>query len=186
VALNAKRTRFVAEYLKDLNGTQAAIRAGYSKKTAYSQADELLKIPEVRKYLDQQQAKLAEKHGVTVDKIVGELSRIAFSDIRNSVAWRSNVTEMGQDEETGEPILNITNQIELIDSDKIDDATAAAISEIGRDSRGGLKIKFHDKRAALVDLGKHLGMFREKIDLTVTDDFAAQLIKARERAGKKS
>jgi phage terminase small subunit len=45
--LNPKQARFVAEYLKDLNATQAAIRAGYSKKTAGSQAHDLLKKPEI-------------------------------------------------------------------------------------------------------------------------------------------
>ena len=60
----------------------------------------------------------------------------------------------------------MTNQVELIDSDVIDDDPAAAISEISQTDKGGLKVKFHDKRAALVDLGRHLGLFTDKVDVT--------------------
>jgi phage terminase small subunit len=68
----------------------------------------------------------------------------------------------------------VANQVELVSSDEIDDATAAAISEIGQSSTGALKVKLHDKRAALVDIGKHLGMFRERVELTGKDGNAIE------------
>ena len=58
VALNDKQQRFCDEYLIDLNATQAAIRAGYSKKTAYSQGQRLLKHDEAKTYIE---ARMAEK-----------------------------------------------------------------------------------------------------------------------------
>lgn len=58
VALNDKQQRFADEYLIDLNATQAAIRSGYSKKTAYSQGQRLLKHDEVKSYIE---ARMAEK-----------------------------------------------------------------------------------------------------------------------------
>lgn len=177
MALNAKRTRFVAEYLKDLNGTQAAIRAGYSKKSAYSQAEELLKIPEVRKHLDQQQAKLAEKHGITVDRIIEELAKIGLANM-------GDYTRLAGSERVIDLSETTRDQLAAVSEMTVEDFTLGR-GDDARDVRR-VKVKLADKRAALVDLGKHLGMFREKIDLTVTDDFAAQLIKARERAGKKS
>jgi len=59
--MNARRQRFVQEYLVDLNATQAAKRAGYSAKTAYSQGQRLLKFVEVREAIAQAQGKAAEK-----------------------------------------------------------------------------------------------------------------------------
>jgi len=63
----------------------------------------------------------------------------------------------------------ITNQVELVDSDQIDDDTAAAIAEISQTDKGGLKVKLHDKRAALVDIGRHLGLFKDRVELTGKD-----------------
>jgi phage terminase small subunit len=103
-------------------------------------------------------------------RVLAELGKIGFSDIRRAIAWRSNVAvaaidldeEMRAIEEGGEIRHQITNQVELISSDEIDDDTAAAIAEISMTDKGGLKVKFHDKRGALVDLGRHLGMFKDR------------------------
>jgi phage terminase small subunit len=54
----------------------------------------------------------------------------------------------------------------LVDSNRIDDETAGAISEISQSKDGALKVKLHDKQAALVNLGRHLGMFPTKVELT--------------------
>ena len=62
-ALNPKQRRFVAEYLKDQNGTQSAIRAGYSKKTAYAIASENLKKPEIREALAELDKRVLELGG---------------------------------------------------------------------------------------------------------------------------
>lgn len=177
MALNAKRTRFVAEYLKDLNGTQAAIRAGYSEKTAYSQADRLLNYAEVRSEIERRQAKLAEKHGITVDRIIEELAKIGLANM-------GDYTRLAGSERVIDLSETTRDQLAAVSEMTVEDFTLGR-GDDARDVRR-VKVKLADKRAALVDLGKHLGMFREKIDLTVTDDFAAQLIKARERAGKKS
>lgn len=66
-ALNPKQERFVREYLVDMNGTQAAIRAGYSPKTANVQASDLLAKPNIRAEVTKFQAKLAQKHEITLD-----------------------------------------------------------------------------------------------------------------------
>ena len=58
----------------------------------------------------------------------------------------------------------VNNHVALIDSDELDDDTAAAIAEISQNATGGVKLKMHDKKGALVDLGKHLGMFTEKVE----------------------
>lgn len=163
--LNPKQRAFVREYLIDLNATQAAIRAGYSEDTAYSQGQRLLKHVEIQKAVAAAQNLRAERTEITADRVLQELAKIGFSDIRKAVRWHSSlVTE--EDNPDGGDIAVIkrivTNQVEIIASEDIDDETAAAIAEISQTTQGGLKIKFHDKRAALVDIGKHIGMFVEK------------------------
>lgn len=169
MALNERRSRFVQEYLVDLNATQAAVRAGYSAKTATSQGDRLLRFVEVQKAISEALDARSKRTGVTADAVIRELARIGFSDIRKAVRWSSQVAVAAPDERSLDEIMEdgpgeirhaVENQVELIDSDKIDDDTAAAISEIAQTDRGGLKVKFHDKRAALVDLGRHLGIFQ--------------------------
>lgn len=121
---------------------------------------------------------------MTVDSIVKELAKIGFSDIRKAAVWRSNCDTIGTNDD-GDVAVKVGNYVELIDSDMIDDATAGAISEISMTDKGALKVKFHDKRAALVDLGKHLGMFTEKLDVTVKEGFEEKLLRARARATKR-
>jgi phage terminase small subunit len=159
--LNAKQTAFVENYLNTLNATKAAIAAGYSAATAYSAGARLLKHVEVRTAIEAAMAKRSEKAGVTGDQVIEELRRIGFADIRKLVSWRPGVERLAPDEKTGDLRLQIVNEVELIGSDKIDDATASAISSISQGKDGELKIKFHSKETALVNLGKHLGLFRE-------------------------
>jgi len=71
--LNPKRARFVAEYLVDLNGTQAAIRAGYSQKTASTQAEQLLRILEVKQAIAEGQAQKAAEIGRTALDVIRDI-----------------------------------------------------------------------------------------------------------------
>ncbi|MNO93117.1 Terminase small subunit [compost metagenome] len=73
MALTAKQERFVQEYLKDLNATQAALRAGYSDKTAGSVGHENLKKPEIAAEIEKRQEKIGEDNGITVEWILGEM-----------------------------------------------------------------------------------------------------------------
>ncbi len=75
--LNAKQRAFTVEYMKDKNATQAAIRAGYSKKTAYSQGFDLLKKPEVMQAIEEMDKAAQTRAGITVDKIVDRINKIA-------------------------------------------------------------------------------------------------------------
>lgn len=163
MALNAKQQRFADEYLVDLNATQAAIRAGYSAKTAGQIGERLLKNVEIAAAIQNGIEARAQRTQITQDRVLSELAKLGFSDIRRAVTWRANVTGM-HEEEDGTQRLAVTNEVCLIDSDQIDDDTAASIAEISQSDRGGLKVKFHDKRGALVDIGRHLGMFKDKIE----------------------
>lgn len=158
MALTAKQQRFVDEYLIDLNATQAAIRVGYSKKTADQQASRLLTNVKVREYLVQRQADRANRTEITQDMVLKELAKIGFSDIRKIVRWGETQVRMVDGEDDGPEDMVPYHGLALIDSAEVDDSTAAAIAEVSQ-SRDGLKVKLHDKKGALVDIGRHLGMF---------------------------
>lgn len=165
--LTDKQARFVDEYLVDLNATEAAIRAGYSEKTAGQIGYQLLQRTSIAELIAEKRQKLAEKTGVTVERIVKELAKIGFSDIRKAVKWNGHHVRE-EDNPDGGDVLVIketrNNLVALVDSEDLDDDTAAAISEVSQNATGGVKVKLHDKRAALVDLGKHLGMFVDKVE----------------------
>lgn len=101
--------------------------------------------------------------------MLAELAKIGFADIRKAVEWRGNMTREYDNAEGGDVaiIREITNQqVRLLDSDRIDDETAAAIAEVRQGTNGSVSIKFHDKQAALLNIGKHLGMFKDKVELS--------------------
>ncbi|MEX0285098.1 MAG: terminase small subunit [Paracoccaceae bacterium] len=155
-----KQQRFVEEYLIDLNGTQAAIRAGYSEKTAPEQASRLLRNVKVASAIKEAKTARSERTQVAQDNVVCELARIAFSDLRKMM----------------------TSGGALLDPQDWDDDTAAAIASVevvttytGETDENGnkvpeytKKIKTWDKNSALEKLCKHLGMFTEKVDVTQT------------------
>lgn len=143
MVLTAKQQRFVDEYLIDLNATQAATRAGYSKKTANEQGSRLLANVSVGAAIHQRMNERSGRVEITQDMVLRELAKIGFSDIRKVVRWGETQVRMVP-----------YHGLALIDSTGVDDETAAAIAEVfqGRDGR-------HDKKGALVDIGRHLGMF---------------------------
>ena len=75
--LNERRQRFVAEYLKDPNATQAAIRAGYSEKTAIAQGSRLLTFVDVQEAIDKGRKRLAERSEITQERILSRLWEMA-------------------------------------------------------------------------------------------------------------
>jgi phage terminase small subunit len=83
--LTPRQQRFVEEYLVDLNGKQAAIRAGYSPKTAEVTASQNLRIPKVQAAITAAQARRSQRTEITQDTVLRELAVLAQSDIRDYV-----------------------------------------------------------------------------------------------------
>lgn len=83
--LNARQQRFVQEYLIDLNATQAAIRAGYSKKTARQAGAENLSKPVIAGAISDAQKKVGEQAGITAERVLTEIWNIATADPRDLV-----------------------------------------------------------------------------------------------------
>lgn len=74
--LNERQKKFVREYIKTNNATQSAISAGYSKKTAYSMGQRLLKNVEIKERLEKEQKKNAEKYEYTIDNCIREFEKL--------------------------------------------------------------------------------------------------------------
>lgn len=170
--LTPKQRAFVREYLIDLNATQAAIRAGYAENSATVEGSRLLANAKVKSAVDAAMAMRSARTDITADRVLKELAKIGFSDIRKAVRWQSGLVTEEDNPDGGDIAIVktiVTNNVQMVASDEIDDETAAAIAEVSQNQGGGLKIKLHDKRAALVDIGKHLGMFRDKVEVTGKD-----------------
>jgi len=171
--LTAKQQRFVEEYLVDLNATQAAIRAGYAEKRADAIGYENLRKPEIAEAVSSAMKAREERTQITQDMVLRELAKIGFSDIRKVVRWGN--TEIRLNDGSDDGLVEVYHGLALTAADEIDDDTAAAIAEISQ-GKEGLRVKFHDKKGALVDIGKHLGMFKEKVELTGKDGGAIQTV----------
>lgn len=151
--LTDKQRRFVEEYLVDLNATEAAKRAGYSKKTAYSVGHENLKKPEIAAALTEAKQKRSENTEITAERVLTEVARLGFADIRK--------------------IFTDSGQLRSIDT--LDDETAAAVQSVKVVTRLGAEadengnreveyvheIKLADKNSALEKLMKHLGQYEK-------------------------
>lgn len=163
--LTDKQKRFVEEYLIDLNATQAAIRAGYSAKTAKSIGQRLLTYVDIQAEL-QKAMKVREKRTqITQDRVLKELAKLGFADIKDFLSFRTEKTVTDHDKETGEPIIDYAHVVELKDSDQVD---GSLISEVQL-KNGELKFKLHDKVKALEMCGRHLGMFIERQEISGKD-----------------
>lgn len=171
IGLTAKQTRFVEEYLIDLNATQAAIRAGYSAETARAIGCENLTKPNIAQAIADAQMERSRRTEITQDRVLAELAKIGFADMRKLLKWTGNNPQFDPDdaETTGEVSISVANFVQLFDSDELDDNIVGAIAEISQTKDGALKVKLHDKQAALVNIGKHLGMFKERVEHTGRD-----------------
>ena len=91
----------------------------------------------------------AERAEVTVEQVVRELKLLGFSDIRKVVSWRNELVTRTEKGEDGEPVMVPMPRVTIVDADKISDEAAAAIAEVSQNANGSLRIKMHDKHAAL-------------------------------------
>lgn len=153
--LTPKQSRFVDEFLLDFNATQAAIRSGYSKKSARQVGAANMSKAAISAEIKRRTMETGKRLEATRERVLNELVRLAFSDIKNVAKWgRVEVKQI--DSETGEAAV-ATIDLDLIPSDEIPKDVSRAISEI-RKTRDGLVIKMHNKLPALEKLARHLGL----------------------------
>lgn len=161
--LTRKQAAFVAEYLCDLNAARAAIRAGYSKRTARQIGDENLSKPAIAAAIEKAMAERSARIELTQDRVLQELVRIAFFDIRKAFNADGSMKPLNE----------------------LDDDTASAIAGIEvfeeRDKEGVVigrlkKLKISDKLSALDKLARHLGLLVEKLKVGGDSENPLELI----------
>lgn len=150
MALTERQKAFVKEYLVDLNGAKAARRAGYAVDTSRNEATRQLANVHVQAEIQKGMEKRGEKVDLTAERVVLELMKIAFADIKSVASWTAN-------------------GVAFMPSDDLTDNISAAISEVSEktvttkgETSTNLKVKMHDKLKALDMLARHLGMMKDR------------------------
>lgn len=174
--LTVRRAMFVQEYLVDLNGTKAAIRSGYAPESAHVEASRLLSDAKVGAAVQEAMDHRAARLGVTQDRVVAELAKLGFANMMDYITVP----------EGGDAFVDLTTMTR---------DQAAALAEFtveeyvegrGPESRDvkRLKVKLVDKRAALVDLGRHIGMFKTSVELSAPGGGPVEFVIYGEREAK--
>lgn len=150
--LSPKQAAFVSEYLIDKNGTQAAIRAGYSPKTANEQAARLLANVSIRQAVDAGMSKQLEANGITAERTLREIARLGFSDLRKLFDDNGSlkaIHTLGDDEAACLAAVEVTKKNLTAGDGQIDTV---------------LKVKVWDKPHSLEMLAKHFALLTERIE----------------------
>ena len=146
--LTEKQQRFVDEYLIDLNATQAAIRAGYSAKTACEQGARLLANVKVQGTIAEHMAERSKRTGVNQNRIVRELAKIAFVNLTDIVDEEGRIRSNATDED-----------LSCLESIKYKESSSDTGDSVERE------VKIASKLKALELLGKHVGMWNDKLNV---------------------
>lgn len=174
--LTPKQDRFVAEYLIDLNATQAAIRAGYSLKTAHVTGHDTLKKPEVAAAIQEAQTKRGEKLEVTAEWVLQRWIDIATADPNELIQYRRGPCKhcwerwggLPEGEPRPEPNCQSCHGegqggVFVHDTRKLKGAAKRLYAgvKLGKD---GLQVLMRDQDSALLNIARHLGMFTERVE----------------------
>jgi len=158
--ITRKQAEFCNQYMIDLNGTQAAIRAGYSVRTANEQAARLLAKVSVKTYLSTLQAKSREQSDISKQEVLDELAAILRSKITDYLSFNGKKIKFKSFKELSEPQIK-------------------AIESISKDRFGQIELKLHGKSWSIERICKILGFDGTtdlKISLEKMDESALDLI----------
>jgi phage terminase small subunit len=147
IRLTARQERFCQEYTIDFNGTQAAIRAGFSKKTAASIASEYLRKPNIQKFIEILKEDLRKKTELDAAMVVQELRDLGEYNIQDFLLPGNQVKDLTTlPRKQTKAITGIKTREKYLP-----DGSREVVTEL----------KFNDNRATWVDLGRHVGIFEK-------------------------
>jgi len=163
--LTVKQENYVQGLFRGLTQRQA-YKAAYdaenmTDKSIDEKACELAANVKICERLEQLQDEIKYRNMATVERVVAEYAKIAFSDIKDFVSFKTEKTIVDTDDE-GNPIYGYKQIVDAKSSEEIDGSMVNEVS-IGKD--GTFKFKLHDKKGALDMIGKHLGMFVDKVEV---------------------
>lgn len=165
--LSKRQKLFCAEYLIDLNATQAAIRAGYSEKTAHVQGPRLLENVSVQEEIQHLMSKRMERLGYSADQVLINVTKMANYDIRDIVEIDTEsikgLFRFNPATEDFDPIEG--PQATIIRIKQLDDKNAHLITKL-KQGKYGLEIEFPDRLKANDLMMKHFKLYAERLDLT--------------------
>lgn len=150
MALTKKQKLFIEEYLIDLNATQAAIRAGYSEKRASELGYQLLQKTTVSDEIQKRMKDREKRTEITQDMVLKELAKIGFADVTDFVTIESKGSYKA---------------VQVKSTDDMPGDKLGAIAGI-KEGANGIEIKLNDKGKALELIGRHLGMFKDKLEVS--------------------
>ncbi|CAI8881869.1 terminase small subunit [Bacillus sp. IT-79MI2] len=165
--LTEKERLFCLYYVKYFNGTQAAIKAGYTKESAHVQSSRLLRRERVSSYIKELKGELVENVFVEAMDVLKEYIKIAFADITNYLNFGQR--EVVVEDEDGNEVTRIVNFVDLQEADMVD---GSIITEV-KQGRDGVSIKLADKMKALDKLAQYFDL--------VPDTFKHQIEEERHR-----
>lgn len=168
MALTDKQERFCQEYLIDLNATQAAIRAGYSTKTAQEQSSRLLSNVIIQNRIAELKEQLSETTQITQIQVIKEIAKVAFGDIATLF------------DESGAllPIQDMPQEARAVIASVKTYEEKAVIGE-ETITRGTIReVKQWDKLKALDMLGRHLGLYKQDNDQKKTEPISLDTLSA--------
>lgn len=148
--------------------TAAAIQAGYPARSATTQANYVLNLPHVAKYVRERQAKVQAKHDITLDKVIAEFAKIGFANMDDYVTQDENgqprfrlLGEIGRDK------LSVVTEL-TVDTRKEFEGRGEDREQVATVER--IRFKLADKVKALDALGRNLGMFPREAQRSEEDD----------------
>jgi len=165
--LSEKERLFCLYFVKYFNGTQAALKAGYTKESAHVQASRLLRRERVSSYIKELKGELVENVFVEAMDVLKEYIKIAFADITNYLNFGQR--EVTVEDEDGNEVTRIVNFVDLYEADMVD---GSIITEV-KQGRDGISVKLADKMKALDKLSQYFDL--------VPDNFKRQIEEERHR-----
>ncbi|MGP5103629.1 terminase small subunit [Psychrobacter celer] len=181
--LTTKQRLFVDEYIIDFNGTQAAIRAGYSARTAQEQSSRLLSNVMVAEAIDEAIADRRKRLRIDADTVLWKWWQIANADYNELSSIRRVACDMCHftvETDGSEPVDKTINPdcrncdgegmpyVFLADTEKLS-ATGKLVYQGAENTKFGVKINTLDRMKALDNVARHLGMFKDKVEHTGAD-----------------
>lgn len=163
--LTEKQKRFVEEYLIDMNGARAAREAGYSESAARETASRLLKTPEVAQAVRKARESLSERTEITQDWVLQRWAAIADVD------KRAFFDDAGRLRPVSEWTREMALAVDGLDVTETEGEIAVKIS----------KLKLSSSKAALDSIARHLGMFKDKVEVSVDETLAERIARAKAR-----
>ncbi|MFA6051549.1 MAG: terminase small subunit [Methylobacter sp.] len=174
MALNERQLKFVDEYLIDLNAAKAAIRAGYSERSARSIGQENLTKPDIQKAIQERLEARSKRTEISQDRVLLEIARLAFNDPRRAYDENGNLLPVKDWPDEVAAAIKSVKITELKDEDE--DGNIVVVGTTN-------EVSFWDKGKQLELAARHLGMLNDKLFIGDVDKLAERLGRARSRVG---